>query len=326
MRHEFPVTAPDAGRRLDRFVQVALGGVPASLVQRLLRQKKVRVNEARGRADLRLRAGDVVVVHHVARAVEASSLGGVPRAYTGPPIEVLASSDDFLFVHKPAGVSCSDDGWDTAVLALWLAEHLRERIARDEVRPEPCHRLDRGTTGIVAVALTVAAFERFRAALESGAVHKEYEVAVWGAPERQQWVCELPLLRRKRARADEQRVVVAADGDLESGLAWTAVTEFEVLVRGPWATLLRARPRTGRTHQIRAHCFASGLPVVGDPRYGDPRHSTSAEHEPQHQLLHARRLHLDDVHGSIHVEASWPTAEAEVLRSLGLQRDAAKDR
>ena len=311
--------APDAGRRLDRFVQAALGDVPTSLVQRLLRQKKVRVNDVRGRGDQRLHPGDLVVVHHVANPRESVASATPVRAYEGPPIEVLGELDDFLFVAKPAGVACSDDGHDLDSLALWLASHLRERIERGEVRPEPCHRLDRGTTGVVAVALTARAFERFRRALTGGDVHKEYEVAVWGSPELDTWTCELPLVRRGRVRAREPRMVAVIGDPTGLDVAY-ATTEFEVITRGERATLLRALPLTGRTHQIRAHCRATGLPVIGDPRYGDDDLDAAHPSPLLHQLLHARRLHWQDPEAAIDIDvmAAWESADTSILLELGL--------
>lgn len=316
MRHDFEVRAPDAGRRLDRFVQGALGGVPTSLVQRLLRQKKIRLNGVRARADQRVQEGDVVVVHHVASAEPAPARD--TRAYEGPPIEILHEDASFLLVAKPAGVSCSDDGRDPAALAVWLAAYFGQRIAQGEVRPQPCHRLDRGTTGVVAIALTVAAFDRFRVALANEHVHKEYEVAVWGAPEQERWTCEIPLVRRERVRGDEPRVVAASAEEIAAATAWPARTEFAVLVGGEGATLLGARLRTGRTHQVRAHCCASGWPVVGDPRYGAAHLDRGRSIEVDHQLLHARRLQLRDAEGRVEAEAPWPPRERRALRSLGL--------
>ena len=313
MKHEFVVTAADAGRRLDRYVAARLGRVPMSLVRRLLRTKKIRVDGERGRADRRLSEGERVVVHHTPRPSPASrSSAPVVRTYGGPPIEVLAELQDFLFVSKPAGVACSDDGHDDHSLAAWLRAFLRDRIATGAVRPEPCHRLDRHTTGVVVVALTAAAFDRFRRALEHDHVRKNYEVVVHGTPESEGFDVDVPLARRRDARAGEPRMVAARPETTAGGQR--AHTRFDLLRRSGNVSLLRAEPLTGRTHQIRAHCRIAGLPVVGDPRYGDP----ALDPERNAQLLHARTIVLDDTDTPVEVHAEWPPERARRLRGYGL--------
>lgn len=301
MARHIEVGPVDEGRRLDRFLARLDGGLPSSLVRRLLRQRRVRVNGRRVRdAAHTLRAGDRIEIHH-----DFAPTPGPrdDRRWVRPPLDVLARDDDWLVVNKPAGVACSDDGRDPAALAVWLREHLAAEIADGRVRPEPCHRLDRGTTGAVAVALNPLAFDRFRRALAAGTVHKVYEVVVDGVPDWTEHECALALDRRPKAGRTEPRMV---EGD-----SLDAVTRFVLRRSNGRQSLLEARPVTGRTHQIRAHCRALGLPVLGDPRYGIgwPR--------IDHQLLHARALTLSGA-GGFAVEAPWPAPEHERLRELGL--------
>jgi RluA family pseudouridine synthase len=233
------------------------------------------------------------------------------RRYDGPPIEVLHEDEDYLLLAKPAAVTCSDDEQHEAALPLWLAERFAERIEAGAVRPEPCHRLDRGTTGVVAVALTARAFEDFRLALETAQVEKTYEVVVRGQPPDLHWRCRLPLKRAARAHRTSPRVVVADRSDPE---AWTASTDFEILSHHEGHALLRAQPLTGRTHQIRAHCLAQGLPVLDDPRYGD----TSPTRESDGQLLHARSLRVELASRVLEASSDWPESRRRRLARLGL--------
>ena len=298
MAHEFEVASVDDGRRLDRYLENLEGGLPTSLVRRLLRQRRVRVNDRRVRdGNLRLNTGDRIAIFADLQATEPVQ---DDRSWSLDPLEVLHRDDDYLLVNKPAGVACSDDGTDPRALQVWLREHLAEEISAGTVRPEPCHRLDRGTTGIVVVALTPRAFDRFRRALEAGQVNKTYQVVVRGVPAEPEFSCTQALTRAPKAGPDEPRMV--AGDELE------ARTDFRVLRSNEGLTLLEALLHTGRTHQIRAHCRILGLPVIGDPRYGEAG-------EPGHQLLHATGLELE---GAWRVSAPWPAAEAAWLRARGL--------
>lgn len=255
---EITVESVDDGRRLDRYLERIDGGLPSSLVRRLLRQRRVRVNDRRVRdGALPLAAGDRLQIHH-------DFLDPVPevdsRRWTADPLEILHEDSDFLVVNKPAGVSCSDDGSDPAALQVWLREYLARGIEAGLTRPEPCHRLDRGTSGVVAVALTPAAFDRFRIGLQSGEVEKVYEVVVTGRPPRAEFECAIELRRSPGAGREDPRML--------PGPGLPALTRFRVLASASGYTRLQARPVTGRTHQIRAHCLALDLPVVGDRRYG----------------------------------------------------------
>jgi len=302
---QIEVDAVDHGRRLDRFLEKLDGGLPMALVRRLLRQRRVRVNERRIRdATYRLSSGDRLEIHHDFSEPLSTSVDS--RRWALPPLEILYRDSRYLVLNKPAGVACSDDGVDSTALAVWLREHLVTEIEEGRVRPEPCHRLDRGTTGIVVVALSPDAFDQFRRALEEGRVSKFYEVAVHGTPAEEEFVCDVALDRRERAGRMEPRVV--------PGSALSASTTFRTICVHEGNALLEARPVTGRTHQIRAHCLTLGLPVIGDPRYGpaaDPG-------EYGHQLLHARQLTLEGEKG-FSVSADWPAPESAELQRMGLR-------
>ena len=259
MAHELEVGTVDDGRPLDRYLEKVEGGLPSSLVRRLLRQRRVRVNGKRVRdGKRRLASGDRIEIH---ADLEARAPTSDHRRWQLDAPAVLHRDADFLAINKPPGIACSDDGSDPFALQVWLREYLADEIAAGIARPEPCHRLDRGTTGVVVVALNPAAFDRFRRALEDGQVSKTYQVVVRGIPPEPEFSCTASLSRVEQAGPADPRVV--------AGDRFSAHTDFRVLRSRGGLSLLEARLHTGRTHQIRAHCRILGLPVVGDPRYGD---------------------------------------------------------
>lgn len=308
MKYEFQIGPPDAGRRLDRFVQSALGGVPMSLVQRLVRKGKARVNGTRAGAGDKLAAGDHVVVHHVAQKAAAER----ELNYTGPALAVVLQTEEYLVVNKPAGVSCSVDDKPETSVDVWVRNHLADAIEAGDARPEVCHRLDRDTTGVVIVGLTARAVTAFHAALEDDATEKSYLALVWGAPPDIRFTQDVPLRRQDHSRRGEPKVFPAPSRGQE------ALTEFLVLGSTGTATLLRARPRTGRTHQIRAHLLSLDLPLVCDPRYGFPELDAKnrVQRLSRHQMLHAVRFQAPAL--GLDVSAEPPAEMMEVLKRLDL--------
>ena len=121
----------------------------------------------------------------------------------------------------------------------------------------PVSRLDRDTFGVVLLAKSAHVHEKFRQLHQSGGLQKTYLAAVYGAPDADSGTIDLPVY--KIGGGSLLRVVDAR--------GQRAVTEYAVLERCAQTALLQLRPLTGRTHQLRLHCLASGFPILGDPQY-----------------------------------------------------------
>lgn len=145
--------------------------------------------------------------------------------------------------------------------------------------PALAHRLDRDTSGCLALGRHRKALRRLNALFAEGRVRKTYWALVVGQPAENRGRITLPL--RKITDHKGWRVKADADGQ-------PAITDYRVLGRGPSHAWLALSPRTGRTHQIRVHCAASGWPILGDPLYG----TSMTEPERQGLQLHARALSL----------------------------------
>jgi 23S rRNA pseudouridine1911/1915/1917 synthase len=155
---------------------------------------------------------------------------------------------------------------------------LRGRVAggEDPARPGVVHRLDRDTSGLLALARDEDTHERLSDMIRHRAVTREYLALVTGRPSARTGAIEAPLGRDRR-----QRTRVSTDTHEPR----EAVTHFEVEQALEGRTLLRVRLETGRTHQIRAHLKAIGHPVCGDPEYG-----RAGDLGLPRQFLHAARL------------------------------------
>ena len=177
------------------------------------------------------------------------------RVPPAPPYPVLFRDNRFLVIDKPAGIAvhAGPRGGPNVEDAL-------RPLARGRDGPWLAHRLDADTSGCLMIALRRSALHAAQAEFVARRVRKTYWAVVHGAPSAERGLCDARLIRETGARG--WRMAASARGQ-------EAVTEWRVLGRGDAIAWLELTPRTGRTHQVRAHCAAIGSPVLGDPVYGD---------------------------------------------------------
>lgn len=171
---------------------------------------------------------------------------------------VLFIDGEAIILDKPAGlpVDAPRDG------SLSLENHLSSLTFGFQRWPLPVHRLDRDTSGCLLLARNPKAHKRFAAAFEAGTVVKRYVAVVEGVPQQDSGIIDLPL--KKVSSADQGwRMITAKDGK-------SAYTEWRKLAEKNGRALIVFTPRTGRTHQIRAHALHGlGFGIAGDPIYGE---------------------------------------------------------
>jgi tRNA pseudouridine32 synthase/23S rRNA pseudouridine746 synthase len=189
-----------------------------------------------------------------------------------PPFKVLFQDRRFLVIDKPAGIAAHASRHGGAN----VEDALRAWIGRGE-GPWLAHRLDADTAGCLVLALRRSALRAAQAEFAAGRVRKTYWAVVRGHPREMQGTITAPLARA--ARGGRWRMEVRAEGD-------SALTEWRVRGVGEAIAWLELHPRTGRTHQVRAHCAALGCPILGDAVYGGGE-------GPLHLLARAITLDLD---------------------------------
>ena len=261
--------ADKPGVRLDKYVCDKLAELSRARVQRLITEGHVTVNEQAAKAGLRLNAGDRLKV----------ALPPAPPSPLTPeaiPLNIIYEDDDLLVVDKPAGLivhPAPGHPAHTLVNAI-LSRFPHLAALSDSLRPGIVHRLDRDTSGVMAVAKNSLAQTKLMEQFKAHSVAKTYLVLVKGKLTPENGVIEAPMGRDPRHR---QRMAVAAKGR-------EARTEYKVIKYIGDYTLLEVKPETGRTHQIRVHFSAIGYPVVGDKVYGVKSPFLSR------QFIHASRL------------------------------------
>lgn len=296
-----------AGQRVDNFLAGRLRGVPKSRLYRVLRKGEVRVNGGRTAPDYRLQPGDVVRIPPLWVAAEPppAPLPG-QRVLTDLGRRVLFEDERLLILDKPAGMAVhGGSGISFGVIEALRAQRPDARFL------ELVHRLDRDTSGCLMVAKKGSSLRALHQMLRQGRVEKRYLALVRGDWQGGARRIEAPL--HKNVLQSGERIVRVA----ESGKP--AVSVFQPVTRYAEATLMRLRPLTGRTHQLRVHAQAAGCPIAGDEKYGDAVFNRRMREFGLTRLfLHAEflRLRLPELEPALTVSAPLPVELQRVLEGL----------
>ena len=307
VRH-MAVAADEADLRLDRWLRVHFPEVNHGRLAKWLRTGQVRVDSRRAKPSLRLAPGQTIRIP----PVQASPDSQRPAPPAAPLAKadaaalraaVLYRDDDLLILDKPPGLAVQG-GSGTRRHLDGMLDALRGGAAE---RPRLVHRLDKDTSGVLVLARNAFAAAGLTRAFRGRAVEKTYWALVVGAPRPATGTIRLALA--KRPGVGGEKTVPAAAGR-------PAVTDYAVIeVAGRRAAWLALRPRTGRTHQLRAHCVALGTPIAGDGKYGGKAAFLPGLGPRLH--LHAQAITVPHPRGGrpvtaaaplpAHMAASWAT-------------------
>ncbi len=249
----------DEGKRFDAVARKLLPGLPLSAVFKGIRSGRLRLNGARAKPERRLEPGDVIECDGSLAADAKPSLDAKPRRQVTvadegdrPALVTLAETDDLAFVDKPKGMLTHGPGGLDEIVRARYRDATRPSISFE---PAPLHRLDRNTSGIVAVSKTISGAREFSRLLREGRIRKLYFAVLEGELSgAEEWRDEL-------ARDDAGRTTNVGPGLI-------AVTRVEPVAVSGGYTFAAVRIETGRTHQIRAQAAAHGHPLAGDAKYG----------------------------------------------------------
>ena len=256
------VAPAEAGVRLDRWLNARLPDLSRTRVQALVEAGLVRVAGRPAKASRRLKVGE---------RVEAEVPPPPPEELAPEAVElhVIFEDDHVLVVDKPAGmVTHPGAGRSTGTLAAAALAHAPGVAGvGGPRRPGIVHRLDKGTSGLIVLAKTQAAYDALTAQLARRSVSRRYLCLVHGRVKRDAGTIDAPIGRDPRSRV---RMAVVTGGK-----GRRSITRFRGLERFPGASYVECRLETGRTHQIRVHLASLGHPLLGDETYGRRRVSTA---------------------------------------------------
>jgi 23S rRNA pseudouridine1911/1915/1917 synthase len=321
--HDFYVKARMAGKRIDAYLASRFPDYSRSVIQKVIDAGALLVNGKPVKASYKVREGDCI-------RVWLPDLGSEVPTPENIPLEIVHEDDAFVVVNKGPGMVThpAKGHWrGTLVNALQFHFDALSQVAGAH-RPGIVHRLDRDTTGLLIVAKTDAAHKKLADQFEQRTVQKAYLALVAGVPDRDRDYIDRtigphPINREKMAIRNPE------DGGKE------AVTFYEVVERFDGFALLRCRPETGRTHQIRVHLTHIGHPIVADKLYSGRDRLTLGDvagvHVPDagrvlldRQALHAHTLHFHhpQTGEALHLVAPLPD---DMSRTLALLREHRPD-
>jgi 23S rRNA pseudouridine1911/1915/1917 synthase len=316
-------------RRLDSYLQTRFSRLSRTAIQGLIKGGGVKVNDRKTKSSYTPKEGD---------RVDLILPAPVPLEIAAEPIplDILHEDDYILILNKQADLIIHPArGAQGGTLANGLV-HYSESLSQtsDPFRPGIVHRLDKNTTGVIAVAKTDEAHWRLALQFEKREVEKEYVAVVHGEPELDGDVIDVPIMNHPRMR---EKCMASPWRNTPSGrhkhrrLEKSAVTRYQVERRFKGYSILRLFPKTGRTHQLRVHSSFIGHPCVGDSLYGGRQVSLAdlSSEGPDaplidRQALHARRLRFrHPIHGErVEFTAPLPADMENLIEVLESFRSA----
>ncbi|WP_414528295.1 RluA family pseudouridine synthase [Nodularia chucula] len=266
------------GQRLDLYLSQELPELSRSRIQQLIEQGQVQLNNQICKTKkIPVKVGDRIIL-------EIPEVQPLQLEAEDIPLDILYEDDQLLILNKPAGLVVHPaPGHPDGTLVNAVLAHCPHLPGIGGVqRPGIVHRLDKDTTGAIAIAKTDLAYHSLQAQLQAKTARREYLGVVYGAPQTATGIIDFPIGRHPQDRKKMAVVPIEKGGR-------SAITHWQVLERLGNYTLIHFQLETGRTHQIRVHSVKIGHPIVGDPVYGSGR---SVGVNLPGQALHAWRLKL----------------------------------
>ncbi len=265
---ELTVGPNDSGQRLDRFLAKAVPLLPASLAQKYIRLKRIKLGGARVERDTRLKEGDVLQLYINDEFFDKPQEDNAYLTVATPKLNIVYEDDHILLADKRPGLAVHPH--DGAEYGRTLIDHIQAYLyqkkewnprGENAVAPALCNRIDRNTGGIVIAAKTAEALRVMNQKIKDRELDKRYLAVVEGTPRLREGILTGYLFKD----AKKNRVFVT---DTPQPGAKSCRTNYRVLASQNGLSLVECQLITGRTHQIRAQFAHAGHPLLGDGKYG----------------------------------------------------------
>ena len=325
---EITITTLEEGQRLDRVLEKYLSRASAGFLYKMLRKKNITLNGKKADGKEKLIRGDVIRIWFSEETLEKFTSPSPDTDWPCVTLDIVYEDEQILLVNKDVGMLTQKAAAADVSLNEHVIGYLRESgaVRADSLqpfRPSVCNRLDRNTSGIVAVGKTTAALQELSKMFRERTIHKYYQALVIGKLEEEKTI-DGYLIKDERknqvkvfsksayetqqaSSKTEDGVYVDRGGRSRKEDAQRILTRYVPVGRrtekeeSDGLTLLEIELITGRSHQIRAHLASIGHPVVGDPKYGSRNRNAyfARTYGLRSQLLHAGRIVFPDSDGPL---------------------------
>lgn len=255
--HRIAVDRGQEPIRVDKFLMLRLEATSRNKIQQAAKAGNILANKTAVKPNYKVKPGDIIslVLPHPEREYKIT-----PEDI---PLELKYEDDHLLIINKPPGLVVHPGvGNHSGTLVHALAFHFEHLpVKDDEMKPGLVHRLDKDTSGLMVIAKNDLAMNKLAKQFFDRSIHRRYVSLVWGDPEESEGRIVGHLGRDQRYR---KKMAVYHDGEYGKH----AATNFKVIERFGYATLVECKLETGRTHQIRVHMAWKGHPVFNDKLYG----------------------------------------------------------
>ena len=286
---EFTIGPNDAGQRLDRFLAKAVPLLPASLAQKYIRLKRIKLGGKRVERDTRLNTGDILQLYINDEFFDKPREDNAYLTVANPKLTIVYEDEHILLVDKRPGLAVHPH--DGADFGKTLIDHIqaylyqkKEWKPREEnaFTPALCNRIDRNTGGIVIAAKTAEALRVLNQKIKDREMDKRYLAIVEGTPKPREGSLKGYLFKD----AKKNRVFVT---DTPQAGSKSCQTNYKTIASKNGLTLVECELITGRTHQIRAQFAHAGHPLLGDGKYG----KLDKRFDRNYQALYSYKLTFD---------------------------------
>lgn len=324
---QFKAETQDQGKRLDKFLSEKLQEYSRAMIQKMIKEKNIliksRVDSTNSpqtilkelfvKSSYKIKTGDVVEVKPLVKKTDLSPDPSIK-------IKIIHDEKDFAVIDKPAGLVVypgtkhEEKTLVNGLLAIWPEI---KNVGEDPLRPGMVHRLDKDTSGIMIIAKNNSAFEYFKNLFKDKKIDKTYTALTFGHIAEKVGQVDFPI---RRSENNPVKQVAVRNKSAKNEEAREALTFFKTLKyfsdkNENQYTLVEAKPKTGRMHQIRVHLSAIGHPIVGDKVY-----QTKNITQPQgisRQLLHASAIKFHSPHEKVlKFTSPFPKAFSDFLKTL----------